>query len=545
MDMSPYKELFISEVREHLHTMNDAIVALEEDPADRGKIDALFRMAHSIKGMSASMGYETMAELAHKMEDLMDKIRKAACCFETDIADLLLEGSDRLTAMVRGVEEGDETERNISDLVERMAGYAPGSTAKNDGDRGERATGSPELKQVEPSGSAAPIPGDGESSRKTVRVRTAVLDSLINITGELVTSKSRLASISAESGIRKLDLAVFDLSRQVRELHDEILKLRLMPFGTVADRLPRTLRDLAKRSGKDVSLRISGKEIEIDRGILDELSDPLQHLLRNAVDHGIEPPAERLARGKKSGGTIAIEARKCKDRVIVSIADDGRGMDPDSIIAAAREKGLVSDEEASRLSPRQAFLLTCLPGFSTADKVTGISGRGVGMDVVRSSLQSLGGNLSIESEFGKGSRFTLSLPLTISIIQVLLVGCAQYTVAFPIDKVLRTLDIKREDITASGRRTVLTLGGESLPLLSLRRLLGLPLTSGKGPGIPAVIIETRGRKTGMLVDRFIGQQDVFVKPFGRPLNRMRGLIGGAVLGDGRIVCILDPAEFVR
>jgi len=220
-------------------------------------------------------------------------------------------------------------------------------------------------------------------------------------------------------------------------------------------------------------------------------------------------------------------------------------MDPDSIIAAAREKDLVSDEEASRLSPRQAFLLTCLPGFSTADKVTGISGRGVGMDVVRSSLQSLGGNLSIESEFGKGSRFTLSLPLTISIIQVLLVGCAQYTVAFPIDKVLRTLDIKREDITASGRRTVLTLGGESLPLLSLRRLMGLPLTSGKGPGIPAVIIETRGRKTGMLVDRFIGQQDVFVKPFGRPLNRMRGLIGGAVLGDGRIVCILDPAEFVR
>ncbi len=552
MDMSQYKDLFISEVREHLQTLNDTIVALEGEPGDHGKIDVLFRMAHSIKGMAASMGYEKMAELAHKMEDLMDKVRKEVFGFETGIADLLLEGSDLLAEMVRGVEEDGKAEQDISGLVEKLAGFTPlsagGEGEKQQGSaapsHGRKVDGTVEGKT---GGTARAVreQGDGERSQKTVRVRTEVLDNLINITGELVTSKNRLANISGKSGLRNLDMAVFDLSRQVRELHDEILKLRLMPFGALADRLPRTLRDLAKKSGKDVSLRVSGREIEIDRGILDEISDPLLHLLRNAVDHGIETPAERLGRGKKPNGTIAVEARKLKDRIIISIADDGRGMDPAGIIAAALEKGLISEEEGHRLSPRQAFLLTCLPGFSTAREVTGISGRGVGMDVVRSSLQSLGGNLSIESEPGKGSQFTLSLPVTISIIQVLLVGCTPLTVAFPVDKILRTLDIKREDVSVSGRRTVFELGGESIPLLSLQRLLGLPLSTGKGPGIPAVMVEIRGRKAGLVVDRFIGQQDVFVKQFGRPMNRMKGLMGGAVLGDGQIICIIDPAELLR
>lgn len=552
MDMSQYKDLFISEVREHLHTLNDTIVELEGDPGERGKIDVLFRMAHSIKGMAASMGYEKMAELAHKMEDLMDKVRKEAFGFGTEIADLLLEGSDLLREMVRGVEEDGKAEQDISGLVEKLTGFKPRSTAKEEEKRAgsdaqshERKVDGPVEGKTGGTGNAVLEPGDGEQPQKTVRVRTEVLDNLINITGELVTSKNRLANIAGESGSRNLDLAVFDLSRQVRELHDEILKLRLMPFGAVADRLPRTLRDAAKKSGKDISLRISGREIEIDRGILEGISDPLSHILRNAVDHGIEPPAERLDRGKKTSGTIAIEARKLKDRIIISVADDGRGMDPAGIIAAAREKGLINEEEGARLSPIQAFLLTCLPGFSTAKEVTGISGRGVGMDVVRSSLQSLGGNLSIESELGRGTRFTLSLPVTISIIQVLLVGCRPFTIAFPVDKILRTLDIKREAISVRGRRTVFRLGEDSIPLLSLQRLLGLPLPARKGPGIPAVMVEIRGRKAVLVVDRFIGQQDVFVKPFGRPMNRMKGLMGGAVLGDGRIICILDPAELVR
>ncbi len=547
MDMTQYKDLFISEVREHLHTMNDTIVALERDPGDRDKIDTLFRMAHSIKGMAASMGYEAMAELAHTMEDLMDKVRKAAFVFEAGIADLLLEGADRLADMVRGVAEDGTSEQEISGLLRKLAGYTPAS----DKQRKRSAPGLQRDETVPLSGkpgvteSIGQKTGDRKAGQQTVRVRTEVLDSLVNITGELVTTKNRLATIAGASGSRSLDTAVSDLSRQVRELHDEILKLRLMPFGAAADRLPRTLRDVAKKSGKDVSLRISGREIELDRSILEEIADPLLHILRNAVDHGIEAPEERLAAGKPPCGTIAIKARKEHDRVIISISDDGRGMDPCRIIAAAQEKGLISEDEGARLSPRQAFLLTCLPGFSTAREVTGISGRGVGMDVVRSSLMSIAGNLSIDSEPGRGTIVNLSLPMTISIIQVLLVGCASMCVAFPVDKILRTIDIRRETMTTSGRRTVFMLGNERIPLLSLSRLLGLPFPSGRGAGIPAVMVELRGRKAGLVVDRFIGQQDVFIKPFGRPLNRLKGLMGGAVLGDGQIVCILDPAELVR
>jgi two-component system chemotaxis sensor kinase CheA len=547
MDMTQYKDLFISEVREHLHTMNDTIVALERDPGNRDKIDTLFRMAHSIKGMAASMGYEAMAELAHTMEDLMDKVRKKAFGFEAGIADLLLEAADRLAEMVRGVAGGDTSGQEITGLLRKLAGYTPAS-----GEQREGSEPGPQRDEAVPvrgiTGAAESIgqkSSDRKAGQQTVRVRTAVLDSLVNITGELVTSKNRLANIARASGSRSLDTAVSDLSRQVRELHDEILKLRLMPFGAAADRLPRTVRDVAKKSGKDVSLRISGREIELDRSILEEIADPLLHILRNAVDHGIETPAERLAAGKPPSGTIAIKARKEHDRVIISVADDGKGMDPGRIIAAAREKGLISEDEGTRLSPRQAFLLICLPGFSTAREVTGISGRGVGMDVVRSSLKSIGGNLSIDAEPGRGTSVNLSLPVTISIIQVLLVGCASMSVAIPVDKILRTIDIKREAITVNGRRTAFMLGDEHIPLLSLSRLLRLPFPSARGPGIPAVMVELRGRKAGLLVDRIIGQQDVFVKPFGRPLNRMRGLMGGAVLGDGQIVCILDPAELVR
>lgn len=546
MDMTQYKDLFISEVREHLHTMNDTIVALERDPGDREKIDTLFRMAHSIKGMAASMGYEAMAELAHTMEDLMDKVRKAAFGFEAGIADLLLEGADRLTDMVRGVAEVGSAEQEISGLLRKLTGYIPASGEQRDGSE----CGPLGNESVPVEGKACPTEsivqksGDRKAAQQSVRVRTEVLDNLVNITGELVTSKNRLATIARASGSRSLDTAVSDLSRQVRELHDEILKLRLMPFGAAADRLPRTVRDVAKKSGKDVSFRISGREIELDRSILEKIADPLLHILRNAVDHGIETPAERLAAGKPPCGTIAIKVRKEKDRIIISVSDDGRGMEPGRIIASALEKGLISEDDGARLSPRQAFLLTCLPGFSTAREVTGISGRGVGMDVVKSSLQSLGGSLSIESESGRGTSVNLSLPITISIIQVLLVGCASMCVAFPVDKILRTMDIKRETITTSGRRTVFMLGDERIPLLSLSRLLGLPFPSGRGAGIPAVMVELRGRKAGLVVDRFIGQQDVFIKPFGRPLNRLKGLMGGAVLGDGQIVCILDPAELV-
>ncbi|MRR33289.1 chemotaxis protein CheA [bacterium] len=549
MDMSQYKDLFISEVRGHLRGMNETIVALEAAPGDREGINTLFRMAHSIKGMAASMGYGAMTDLAHKMEDLMDQVRKGVFVFDAGSADLLLEGADLLTEMVRDVEAGGTGERDIQDLTGRLAGYIPRSPGARPPGETEDETGefSPTREGEEGTNPALRLDttlAEGADSFQTIRVRTEVLDTLINITGELITNKNTLTNISREMNAPILEGALVDLSRHLRELHDEVLKVRLMPFSAIADRLPRTVRDLAKKSGKEVTFRVTGKEIELDRGILEELSDPLIHILRNAIDHGLEHPADRLAAGKPVAGEISVEVRREKGRVTVTVADDGRGMDPARLVAAAVEKRLVRREEGALLDPRQALMLICLPGFSTAREVTDVSGRGVGMDAVRASLQSLGGSLDIESEPGRGSRFILSLPMTISIIQVLLVACGSMVVAFPVTKVLRTVDLKREAIISRGRRKMFLLGEEEIPLMSLHRLLGFRLHPLKCPSVPAVVVEMKGRLVGLVVDRFAGQQDVFVKPLGRPLNRMRGLSGAAILGDGHVVFILDPANLV-
>lgn len=533
MDMSQYKDLFVSEVREHLQGMNEAIVTLEGSPGDRENIDFLFRMAHSIKGMSASMGYSDMAELSHKMEDLMDRVRKGTIGFESGVADLLLEGCDLLTAMLADVDSGGEGRQDVSDLVQRLVGYTPlADSAATPVDPKTRPEPEPE------------VPPEKPETPQNVRVRTEILDTLVNITGELITNKNRMLSISQQLKAQELTDAVSDLSRLVRELHDEVLKVRLMPFATIADRLPRVVRDLAKKNGKHVAFQVSGKAIELDRGILEELSDPLLHLLRNAVDHGLESPEERRAAGKKPEGSIVLEVHREKDRVLVTIVDDGKGMDPARLVSAAVEKGLLRPEEAAALSPQQALMLICLPGFSTATEVTDVSGRGVGMDAVRAAVQAIGGTLAIDATPGKGSRFTLALPLTISIIQILLVECFAVVVAFPVSKVLRTLDLRKNAIISRGKRKFIMVGNDEIPLASLHRLLGLPLTPLREESVPVVVVEIKDRKVGLVVDRFVGQQDVFVKPLGSPLNRIQGFFGGAILGDGRVVFILDPANLL-
>lgn len=552
MDMSQYKDLFVSEAMEHLNCMGEAIVALEKDPANSDTVHTLFRMAHSLKGMGASMGYTDIADLSHTMEDLMHKIRDGIFVFDPCAADLLLEGTDLLMTLVRDVEAGGSGAGDIADVKRRLVAYTPERSAAAPPECDHTSEGTPPAVPVDgekttdsrPKEISRPDLQEAPDSPQTVRVRTGVLDSLINLTGELITSKNRIANIAGDLESPLLEKSVLDLSRLLRELHDEVLKVRLMPFSSIAERLPRVVRDLAKKNGKEVVFHITGKEIEIDRGILEELSDPLLHILRNAVDHGLETREERLAAGKPAAGRIAVEVTRQKDQVLIAVSDDGRGMDPSHLIAAAIAKGLVKKEEGAKMSGRQALMLICIPGFSTARQVSAISGRGVGMDVVRSSLQSLGGDLVIESHPGKGSRFLLSLPLTISIIPILLVACSALTVAFPVAKVFRTIDIRRSDILTRGKRKYFVLGEEEIPLISLHHLLGLRLAPVRGAAVPVVVAEIRGRKAGLIVDRFVGQQEVFVKPLGKPLNRMQGIFGGAILGDGQVVFILDPTNLV-
>jgi two-component system chemotaxis sensor kinase CheA len=532
MDMSQYRDLFVSEAREHVHRLADLVPVFETAPEDQATIAALFRSAHSVKGMAASMSFSCIAELAHRLEDLLDGVRRGQPV-AAGLGQLLLAGADALEGMIAAVAAGAADGEPLPDLLAQIADYAgTGPVPPVTPPTVAAAPSSPE-PPPSPAGDEA-----GEASQ-TVRVRTGILDHLINITGELVTVKHRLLSLAGESTEPRLGETVGDLAKLVRQLHDQVMTARLIPFSTTADRFPRTVRDVARKSGKQVAFAVTGKELELDRGILEGLAEPLLHLLRNAVDHGIEPPAERQAAGKPAVGTITLSARREKDQLVVTVADDGRGMAPDDIRAAAVARKVVTVERAALLSPQEALLLVCESGFSTAGAVTDVSGRGVGMDVVKTTVQALNGTLAIESEPGLGCRFVLKLPLTIAIINVLLMEAGGLPVAVPVTSVQRTLQLERQLLVSQGGATVFFVDEEPLTLLSLSRLLGRPLVPAAGSHLPVFVCELRGRRVGLAVDRLIGQREVFVKPLGRPLAAVKGISGGAVLGDGEIVFILD------
>jgi two-component system chemotaxis sensor kinase CheA len=546
MDMTPYRDLFISEARDHLRAMTEITLLLETASAEREQIDALFRHSHSLKGMAASMGYTDMAELAHRMEDLMDRVRKEHFPFTAGCADLILEGADQLKALVDDVEQGETAPRAVADLICRITGYEgeeSGRLPSSDSGKGAGGTAGDDVAATFPLPQRAvgdPGPADEPAtSGQTVRIRSALLDQLVTVTGELVTIKHRLAALATTHEASGLSEAVGDLSLVLRELHDRVMQARVMPFGGITQVFPRLVRDLARKSGKKIALEILGREIELDRAVLEEMGEPLVHILRNAVDHGIEPAKVRAAAGKPESGTIRVRAFREKDCVVISIEDDGRGMDPAQLVVSAVRKGFIRPEAAAALAPSEALMLTCIPGFSTTEKVTEVSGRGVGMDAVNALIRSFGGTLAIESEPGQGSRIILKIPRNIAIINVLLVSCGQFTVGVPLSRIHHLVEVPAEHLTRPDGR--LNLPGEErdIPLLDLNELLGLSPRVPDGAALPALVTEIRGRTVALLADRFAGQKEVFIRPLGRPLASLRGLAGSALLGDGSSLFILD------
>jgi len=309
-------------------------------------------------------------------------------------------------------------------------------------------------------------------SAKTVRVSTELLDSLINIVGEMIISRSRLMEIGKYIDSPALKEGHLAMGNLIRDLHSQVISVRMTPIDSLMERLPRVVRDIARKSGKKVELRIEGRDIELDRVIVEEMADPLVHILRNCVDHGIEMPEERVSSGKPEKGLVTIRAMRDRDQVIVNINDDGRGMDAEKIRNKAIEKGLLARDKAAGLADRDVYLLVCHPGLSTAEKVTDVSGRGVGMDAVKNSVDSMGGSLDIDSSPGKGTSITIKLPLSVAIIQVLLVRVGNYISAIPINKVIQTLEAGKSELRRSQKKLAVMVEGELVPLLSLRKILG-------------------------------------------------------------------------
>jgi two-component system chemotaxis sensor kinase CheA len=383
---------------------------------------------------------------------------------------------------------------------------------------------------------AAPAP----EAVRTVRVRTEILDGFLDAVGELILATARIREVGrglADGHRAALDEGVDRLHAIVKDLHDKVMTVRMTPLSLVTERLPRAARDVARKLGKQVEVEVKGAEIELDRAILEELSDPLLHVLRNAADHGIEPPHLRLLAGKAATGRITVHARRERDRVILEVADDGKGMDPARLRAAAVARGALAADAAAALGDREALLLACLPGVSTAETVTDVSGRGVGLDAVKRTVEAVGGTLDLDSVPGAGSRVTLRLPLTVAVQPVLLVRVADEVLGLPIAKVHGAAQVAMSRLDRSRGAPVLAYDGDLVPVHDLDRLLGYP---GPAADERAVVVADGGEgRIGLAVDALIGQHEAVLKPLGSPLEAIAGLSAVTVLGNGRPVFILD------
>ena len=631
LDMAKFLQIFLSDGREHLHAMSQLLIDLEESQQPEEQIRELFRHAHSIKGMAASMGFQRTADLAHFLEDRIDALRQGTTSADGEL-DRLLAGTDLMTGLLDDIDEG-RPERDIEPFLkyQQEAAAKPPSppeplpqteetpapaepeieelsleevtvaepAAESSGDVlevtvslstdavapaartllilkeleavGRVLSSKPSREQIASGGAtrqldvrlqteqdagglqqhleemsdvaqvrversqekAARFMRRRDDLQRTVRVRTELLDQFINLTGELITNRNMLQSAWKDERWEDLQTGLDRLYRHISNLHHDVLQLRMMPLASITGPLPRIVRDLARKQNKNITLELDGTEVELDRAILEELSDPLLHMVRNAVDHGIE-----------QAGTISIKAWREKDLVLLEVKDNGRGMDPAALRRKAVDKGLLTESQARALPEREVLQLICHPGFSTAGQVTELSGRGVGMDVVKSAVENLGGSLLIRSVLGQGTAFLLKLPLSVAIIKILLVECAGHQLGVPLTRVQRALDVSRQDITTSGKQLVLAYGDEILPLISLRKALELPPASPQET-VSVVITEARGRRIALVVDRFAGQKETFVKSLEFPINRLSGISGATVMGDGNIIFIIDPPAILE
>lgn len=416
-----------------------------------------------------------------------------------------------------------------------------------------KVAGIPEIVRVEIRRGGQVVAADAESpvvsaatlkADRIVRIQASLLDSLIDGAGEILTLRHVLRKEAQHSNNARLLDAVTRMERIAHEMHRGALAARLAPIGTILERLPRTAREVARMSGKEVEVEIEGGEIEIDRAILEEIQGPLVHVIRNAVDHGIEKPEVRVENGKPARGRLHIRITREKDFVTISVADDGRGMDPDKIRQAAVQRGLIDEERAQALDDREALRLICAPGFSTAEKLTEISGRGVGMDVVRTTVEGFGGEFEIESTIGRGSLMLLRLPRTIALVQVLLAHTGEEMYAVPLNKILRSIEVSSGDVKSVPRGSAIEVNGELIPMRPLAEALGRPVAARLTDDlrVRALVVESRGKKAALAVDEIAGVQEVVVKPLGMPLRRIEGVAGITRVGDGRPVFLLDPQK---
>ena len=534
--MDAVVEIFFEEAAELLADYEAALLELEDAPRDSELLNRIFRAAHTIKGNAGMLGFDEIGHFTHGLESLLDALRTGRQPVTADVIEALLVSGDVLRRMLRAAQSGGEAadaERTLERLGLLLA--APTSGPSSDDVRPAEST-------------QTPRPGvlGGSAPGSSVRVPIAKVDRLIDLVGELVTTQLMVAeavgALPAERTAALVD-AVAQMERHARDLHEHVLAMRMIPVRSLFARFPRLLRDVAAGLGKEAILELSGEDTELDRTVIERISDPLTHLVRNAVDHGLEPPAARVAAGKPATGHVRLAAYQQGGNIYIDVTDDGRGLDRERILAKAVQQGLVS--EGHVLGDEQVWSLVFHPGFSTATTVTEVSGRGVGMDVVRQNVEALGGSIAIHTEPGVGTRFRIKLPLTLVIMdgQALRVGGQQYIL--PLVAIRETVRPARGSIHTIGPGAELAIiHGDPLPIVRLHRLFGVPAGTVDPTAGLLVVVEHDGHVAALLVDELLGQQQVVIKSLEANYTKVHGIAGATILGDGRVALILDVAGVV-
>ncbi len=540
---SEYVELFLAEARENLETLNNAVVGIESDPSDRANLDAVFRVAHSVKGMAATMGYDQVAELTHAMEDAFALLRERSGGLQRDAIDVLFECLDMLSKMVDEIAADGESKTDPDALEQRLRGLI----RTQDETSGEaRAAVEEAVVTATDEEAAADLVGAAvrdAQSRATVRVEAARLDNLLHMIGELVVRRSAVEQLAAETGEQRLLAAVGELTRASQSVQDMVMRVRMVPIDTAFARLPRLVRDLSHQLGKEIDLVIEGRDTELDRTAVDALVEPLMHLVRNAIDHGIELPEERKAAGKAEKGVLRIAARHEGGEVVIAISDDGAGVDLDAVAKRAAERGLIDAETAARIEPSQAVELLFTPGFSTRAEVTDVSGRGVGMDAVRSAVRGFGGDVSVTSEKGRGTTTELRMPLTLAILPALVVRAAGDPYALQLDRVDRTFKLEEVKLTTTAGQPVVVFDEGAMPVVDLSEAFDRPSADGSDRFM--VTVRSADRQLALLVDEMVGRRELVTRPVPERIRRDSPVSGGAVLASGEIAFIVDCEELIR
>ncbi len=703
MEISEYKDMFLAESQEYLQSLNDSLLKLEKEPNNLELVQEMFRAAHSLKGMSATMSYNDIAGLTHEMENVLDRLREGEINLSREFADVLFQSLDTLESLLARVENPQLPEVDIVSRVEALKGlvstpynretavsrektiskeevqaddavlqldefekeiikevegtgekiyyievtlvsncllksvraYMVIKALENNGvvlkarppvsdleeenfessfqllcqtdesidsvqktltsiaeiekvtvkeyeEVGMREVGSGDLedgsgektnnseKQIRgsrkdsevnlekkasekpvqkgniPTVAAKPQTAKSQpmkSAEKTIRVETEKLDKLINLVGELVVNRTRLLETAKQVEALEIAGAVEHLDRITADLQSAVMKLRMVPVKQVFDRFPRMVRDLSREKGKKINLEIVGEETELDKSIVNQIGEPLVHLLRNAIDHGIESTEARIKAGKSAEGTVRLEARHEGSYVAIEVKDDGAGIDKGKILKSALTKGVISQEEVGLFNEDDAVRLIFKSGFSTAERVTGISGRGVGMDAVKNIVESLSGIVDVRSKVGEGSRFIIHLPLTLAIIKAMLVKSYGEIYAIPIETIRENLYINSKEVKTVQNQEVISLRQEVLPLISLQeRLTGQ--SAARQEEIPVVVVAVGDKKLGLIVDELLGQQEIVIKSLSKVLGDLKGIAGATVLGSGKVALILNISTLI-